>query len=468
MSPPAEMAQPPLTTSCVTVSPRRLERRLSAGRVWITVALLTGLAGVFTAVGADARWLAALGGVVIAHGAVPSGIPFMAAAGHGWPNPLVLAELIFHTLESGFGDRGIALAQLFAVGLALWLLARDARSSGAPAAGTCGALALVALGAFPSLAIARVQMFSLVLFPALIWLLRAESRNPSRRLWVAVPLIALWSNLHGAVLLGLAVLGGYLLLGRLRAQPVTAIGVGLASAAAVCATPAGIHTVAYLHGLTTNLAAARGAGQWAPLGQSPFDVVALTAGALLLLKARGRRPAVWELAVFVGLVALTVGAARDEVWLLFFLASPAARGRLLLGRDLSRALPAGAALATVLLALALGRAPAPAGASAPLVREAVALAQGTPVLADGIPAEQVALEGGRILAGNPLDALPRAEQASYLDWLAGHRSGRRELRDTRVRVVLVSRGSAADGLVRADPAFTRRGGDATANLYVRR
>ena len=56
----------------------------------------------------------------------------------------------------------------------------------------------------------RGQLFSLPLFAACALLLRAETREPSRRIWLLVPLLALWGNLHGAVLTGAAVAGAYL------------------------------------------------------------------------------------------------------------------------------------------------------------------------------------------------------------------------------------------------------------------
>ena len=53
----------------------------------------------------------------------------------------------------------------------------------------------------PALLVVRSQLFSLALFPLLVLLLRGEARAPSRRIWLLVPLVALWSNLHGGVLL---------------------------------------------------------------------------------------------------------------------------------------------------------------------------------------------------------------------------------------------------------------------------
>ena len=54
----------------------------------------------------------------------------------------------------------------------------------------------------------------------------AAARGGARtvaRVWLLVPLVALWSNLHGGVLLGVAVAGAYLLFARLRRDPLVAV-----------------------------------------------------------------------------------------------------------------------------------------------------------------------------------------------------------------------------------------------------
>jgi len=234
---------------------------LPAAAVAITVAV----AALLGRVGADARWLAALGHTIMARGSVPSGIPFATAPSAHWPNVLVLAELIFNALERTFGDRGLMLAQLLAVAGAMGILARDARAAGAKEGPSARVLLIGALGALPALVVARVQLFSLVLFPVLVALLRAQARAPSRRIWLVVPLLALWSNLHGAALLGLLTVLVFLLCCQGRAFPLQSIGVAIAAVLSLCATPALLRTVTYYHGLLSNLAAQRGQGMWGPL-----------------------------------------------------------------------------------------------------------------------------------------------------------------------------------------------------------
>lgn len=447
---------------------RQIDLSRVSGRAVLatTIVTIVALAALLGRVGSDAQWLVALGHVIVHRRAIPDGIPFAGTPTGRWPNSLVLAELIFDGLHAVLGNRGLMLAQLAAAAGGLVLLARDARADGADAVGTSAALLVAGVGAMPSLAIARVQLFSLVMFPALLLLLRAQSRAPSRRLWLVVPLLALWSNLHGGALLGLGVVVAYLVLERGRHQPWLAAGVGVASAAALCVTPAGLRTVAYYHGVLTNTAAQRGTGEWGPLSlSSPLDIVLALAALILVWRVWRARPRLWECGVLLALAMLTGRADRNGVWLLMFAVAPAAR-RLAPSRSLRTLAPIAAAMASVLLVVSIARGPAPAQASSAMVDHAVALAHGSPVLASGTMDEQVALAGGRIWAGDPIDAFSHQVQADYLDWLAGDRSGASAVTPA-VRVALVAPGSPTQRLMARMPGFVAASRTATTVIYER-
>jgi hypothetical protein len=418
-------------------------------------------------VGADAGWLAALGHVIAQRHGVPIGVPFAYASTAHWANPLVLGELIFAGLHGALGDRGLMLAQLIAVAAAMYTLARDGLRGGARPEGTALVLLVVGFGALPSLAIARVQMFSLLLFPALAALLRAEAREPTARIWLALPLLALWSNLHGAALLGAGTLIVYLICARAERRPVQSLVVGVAGVAALCVTPAGLRTMSYYSGLLGNQAAQRGEGLWGPLSLSaPLDVLLLLAAVWLGHQAWRARPALWELVIAGGLAILTVKAGRDGVWLVLFLAVPAARAvtpdRAL--RALTPALVIGAILA---LAVGLTRGPARSGAGSAIIERAIAAAHGSPILADARLDEQVDMAGGRVWAGNPVDAFSTRVQDAWLDWLAGRNTGVATLTPA-VRVALVARGGAAQRLMAHQPGFRIAARSSGAIVYTRR
>ncbi len=430
---------------------------------------VTALCALLATVGADADWLAALGREIAHSWSIPGGVPFAAASSAGWHNVPVLGELIFHALQAAFGTRGLVLAQLAAVVACLWLLSADLRRGGVADAPAALVLILTAFAAAPALLIVRSQLFSLALFPVLVLLLREEARRPSRRVWLLVPLTALWSNLHGGVLLGVAVAGAYLVFARARQEWRVAVGVLAGMVVALFATPALAQTADYYRGVIGSQAASHGEGMWRPLSlAAPFDVVFLVVAIPLVVLALRSKPALWEVVVTAGLAVTAVRASRNEVWLALFIAVPAARA-LAGSRPWRAAVPRGAAsalagLLVLLTIVGFARTPSPAGASPRLLKQAARWSGGAPILADGVDAEQLALAGDRILIGNPLDAFSVREQRLYLDWLAGRPSGDPEA--SRVRVVLVTAGSAAQRRLAARKDFAELGRDKRAVLYV--
>ena len=416
-------------------------------------AVAAGLVAATGTIGADCRWFAALGRAIVHGGGVPSEVAYATADSSGWHDVPAAGQVLFFWLHALAAERGFLLAQVLAVFTAVATLGVDARRRVRDG----GALALVVvavlIAAFPAFAVVRVQLFSLALFPLLVALLRREQARRSARIWLCVPLFAVWSNLHGAVLIGFAVAAVYLVVDRVRWQPVAGVLVLLASAGAICATPAGLDTIEYYRGVLSNEAAKRGIGLWAPLSLSrPFDIV-LAVGALLLVTLAIRsRPPLWELVALAALVALTIETSRSGVWLLLFAATPAAAG---VRTSFARLRPFAAPLTLIAVAVvvaSLVRGPFALGASPRLIAAAITRAGDGPVVAEGALAEQVALRGGRVWMSNPLDAFRRSDQALYLDWLEGRPDGDAALSRGRVALVQV-RSKAQRRLARRAEAF---------------
>jgi hypothetical protein len=424
------------------------------------------LTALFGTIAADSRWLAALGGYVLRHG-IPDFVPYAGAPSDGWANVPVLGELAFHALEALGGDRGLLVAQVVAVAVAFALLALDARRAEASDSSAVLVLLLLLPAALAALAEIRSQLFSLALFPLLLVLLRREARHPSRRIWLLPPILALWSNLHGGALVGLAVAAAYLLLDRARREPWVALGVLAAAVLALFATPSLWRTGSYYAGVLDNEAARRGVGLWAPLTlHSGLDLTFIVCALVLAAAALRSRPRLWELAALAGLAALTFHVARGGVWFAFFAATPAAAG-------LGRHTPPRARLTVPLVAVLLGlvifgiaRGPHETGARKSLLRRALAAAAGTPILATDQLAEQVAMGGGRIWIGNPIDAFRQDDQSRYLDWLRGRPAGDAALRHAP-RVVLAQPGSKAERRLARRGILREVGHDAGAVLFVR-
>lgn len=433
----------------------------------LAVVAVVAMVAVVGNIGADAHWLVAMGRVVVESGSIPDNVPYASAVSSGWHNVPVLAELTFYGLHAAFGDHGLLLAQLVAVTVAFTLLAVGILRTGIAHSAAAVTLLLVGVASLAAIAVVRVQLFSLVLFPFLLLLLRAQVRAPDRLIWLVIPLFALWSNFHGAVLVGIAVTGAYLLFERARKRPLESGAVLATSILALLATPALAETASYYIGVLENEAAARGAGLWAPLSlTSPFDLLFLAAALPLVVLALRARPPFWELAALAGLLLLTIQSARGGVWLAFMLAVPAARG--LRGVPDRTFRLGGLLLATAvgIIVASLVRGPLPVGSSADLIARALREAAGTPILAEPVAAEQLAAAGGTVWLANPLDAFAPVDQRLYLDWLEGTPAGDTAL--TRVpRLVLVDKASPAGRRAREQRSLRRLASDDRTVLYSR-
>jgi hypothetical protein len=209
---------------------------------------------------------------------------------------------------------------------------------------------------------------------------------------------------------------------------VTALVVLGASLAAVLATPSLLDTHRDYRGVLGSEAAVGHEGLWAPLSlDMPLDIAFLVAGVPLVLAALAARPRLWELVALAGLAAMTVQAGRNAVWLVVFAAVPAA-GWLTGAREWRIRPPrtitgAVVVMLALLLALGLGRPIAPPGAGDALRARAALEAGSTPILADDINAEALALDGRLVWISNPLDAFQLRDQRLFLDWIAGRPSG---------------------------------------------
>jgi hypothetical protein len=429
--------------------------------VW-AVAAFACFVGAVGLISDDALWLVSLGDH-LAHGRVPHSIPYATASTSGWHNVPAGGELIFWSFFHVFdGMRGLAVAQAAACTIGFGALARGLRRE-ATAGATLLISALVLVGSLSAVAVIGVSLFSLALFPVLLALLESESNTPSHRLWLTVPLLALWGNLHGEVLAGWGLLTCYLVLDRARRQPRLSAGVFAAATAALFVTPELWNTPRYYLGVLHNEVAKRGSGFWTPLGTRPLDIALVVVAAILValaLAGRGR-PRLWEGVALIGIAAATVHTARTGTWFLFLAAYPAARSlRRHVGSPNRRVLVLVAGALGAAAATALIRGPADPG-SYSLAR--IAALSGRPVLATSTLGEQVALAGGHVWVNEPIDAFRPADQALYLDWAFGKPSGAAAV--SHAAYVLVKPQSPPAKVAARDPRLVRLAATRGAVLY---
>jgi hypothetical protein len=425
--------------------------------VW-AVASVAALFAAVGVIGGDALWLVPLGSSV-AHGHLPGSIAFATAPTAGWHDAPAAAELLFwsawHALD---GARGLVAWQVLAAatgfGALAWGLRREAKSGAVLAVS-----AVVLVGSLPAVVVTALALFSLALFPVLLALLETDHRSPGRRIWWAVPLVAVWGNLHGGVLAGVGLLGVYLVFSRARRDLWLSAGVLVSSLVALCLTAVLWDTPRYYRGVLGSEAARQGAGLWAPLHPSGFGIPLIVA-AVVLVGIGWRRTTLWEAVALAGLAVATVDVARNGTWLLFVAAYPAARA-LRLGEAPRRLLVGIAVVCAAAAAAVLVNGPRDPGSNL-LAR--VAARSGRTVLATGILGQQVALAGGRIWVSNPIDAFRRPDQRLYLAWAAGRPAGASAVR--RATYVLVDRSSPAAGVAARDPRLSLVATDGNAALYL--
>jgi hypothetical protein len=154
----------------------------------------------------DTGWHIRTGELLLATGRVPMHDPFSFwKAGETWYAWEWLSDAIFAALHRWHGLEAVAALAvvvlcLWAAVLFAWLLERGA------GAGISLAVTLAALSASSIHFLARPHIFSLLLLAPALWMIDRDRRGPDARLWLLVPVAALWANLHAGFAGWLAIL----------------------------------------------------------------------------------------------------------------------------------------------------------------------------------------------------------------------------------------------------------------------
>ncbi len=294
---------------------------------------LAAAALVFTAVASSwARilysdtWISLTSGRFIAAHGLPH-VDTLSAAGHGrpWVDQQWLAHLVFYELWRAGGNAAVGAASALAFAATFGILAALLVRRGAAPLATAAALgtALVQCLLFAE---TRAQSFAYPLFAALLWILLGERSRPAgRRTLLVLPVLVLWANVHGSVLLGIAVCVACLAVrgmgsARARAWRLAAAdaAVSLLAVAALFATPYGTAMPAY-YGRVLGDPALRTIAEWQPASFAPLQLpfVLLLLGTLgVVCFARGRNARIPADALVVGvlLAALATHAVRYQTW----------------------------------------------------------------------------------------------------------------------------------------------------------
>lgn len=147
-------------------------------------------------------WMTLVAGREIAHHGLPSHEALtLMPLGHRWTDQQWLAQIVFYAVDKLGGLRLAVLLNIALVTVTLALGVAFARKRGASARSTL-IVAIFTMLVAPWSWQLRAQALALPLFVIVLALTTADVRRPSRRVFLALPLVALWANLHGSVLVG--------------------------------------------------------------------------------------------------------------------------------------------------------------------------------------------------------------------------------------------------------------------------
>ena len=237
--------------------------------------------------------------------------------GQPWTDQQWAAQALLELFYRLGGWPTLAAMQGLLVGATFSLVYLAARRSGAAPRSS----ALLTLGGFlvavPGLAM-RPQLLALPLFAALLWLVAGRERHP-RRLWWALVLTAVCTNVHGSFPLFIAVLGLAWIEDRRRRSPnarntliVTVLACG-----ATLLNPFGLNVWTYVYDLSTNPVIRNTISEWAPttLASLPGWLTVLSALAVAGVLIVRRRPVSWTaLVTLAAFFLLAMSAQRAIVW----------------------------------------------------------------------------------------------------------------------------------------------------------
>ncbi|HEY9158370.1 hypothetical protein [Candidatus Binatus sp.] len=197
------------------------------------------------------------------------------APGHLWLNHEWLSEVVMAAIYNAFGTVGLKLMKFACSAATIVFLALALEDTESPAR-VQFAILIAASAPLATHLQFRPQIFTFALMSCLLAILSRYNYRGRAPVWLAIPMLAVWANLHGGFIMGLAALGTFtavvfvqdLLARRGMRRAAWLCAITAASTIATLATPYGvgtwqavIHALANPHTRTTIL-------DWLSLPQS--------------------------------------------------------------------------------------------------------------------------------------------------------------------------------------------------------
>ncbi|MDA8068347.1 MAG: hypothetical protein M0T77_07010 [Actinomycetota bacterium] len=329
-----------------TCSDAAAQRGLAGLRDWLTAralfvvavcaVIIISLLGIPTHLAQDG-WLALIAGRLVASHGVPTHDYFAwMTYGQRWVDQQWLAQWVMFELVRLGGLQLMTVFYVLVTGVAFGGAVAAGRSLGGE---DLDVLKITLPGVFFYLVTAvsiRTQGFAYPLFVATLWLLASDwrSRERGQRVYLVLPILVLWGNLHGSATMGAGLGGlyGLLLLARgLRDRGLAALrdarawAFVLISPLTLLATPYGMGMVHYYRVTLLNPQFSRLVTEWKPITTVPILAVPLfvmIAGAILavlvtVVRARSSAaaaPPLYDVLVLLILAAGAVIAVRNVTW----------------------------------------------------------------------------------------------------------------------------------------------------------
>lgn len=231
------------------------------------------------------------------------------AAGHAWNSLEWLSEVIMASVYNALGVAGLKLMKLTCTAATIVFVAMAENETGAPTIVQFGVLTAVAIALVPQMQF-RPQLFTFALMAGLMALLARDNFGRRAPVWLAVPGLALWANLHGGYFIGVVALAIYtgvvalqeLVAGRGMGRAARLGAITLAGALATLATPLGIRSWSTVAHTLADPMTRQVIADWRPL------MTVVTAG--LSEPQSGTVFLVWVLGIFAAMAICCVIAPR--------------------------------------------------------------------------------------------------------------------------------------------------------------
>ena len=292
--------------------------------VVLVAALGTMLLGLAPQIFVGDSWMTLVAGrEIVDHGFPHRESLTVLAHGRTWVDQQWLAQLAFYGADLAAGLRATMLLHVALVTTATALAIGAARQRGATARSTLLVVSACLLVAPWSWTL-RAQALALPLFVATLALLASDRDLLRRRTLLVFPLLLLWANVHGSVVVGAAIAGwaGAIGLGELalrrstRARLWRSIALVVLPWLCVVATPYGTAVIGYYKLMFIDSPVAKAVTEWQsprPHGyQIAFFVVA--AATLVIAFFGRRRLSLFDLGVLAFTLAGSLRSARGIVW----------------------------------------------------------------------------------------------------------------------------------------------------------